>query len=120
MRNLIADHHRAGGRAIPTDALDAEPAAPDADPARELSTCVAPFVAQLPSPFREAVTMVDLEGMTHKAAAARAGISEPGMKSRVQRGRARLRGLIEACCHVERDRRARITGYERRDDACDC
>jgi RNA polymerase sigma-70 factor (ECF subfamily) len=114
VRNGIADHHRGRAPAAMPDPDAIVAAEDDGAAARELASCIAPFVGELPSPYREAVTMVDLEGLTHGEAAARAGVTEPGMKSRVQRGRAKLRGLVEACCRVELDSRQRVTGYERR------
>jgi len=76
---------------------------------RALSSCVAVFVARLPSPYREAVTLIELEGLTAREAAELAGISVSGMKSRVQRGRRRLRAIFEECCEIALDARGKIT-----------
>jgi RNA polymerase sigma-70 factor (ECF subfamily) len=65
----------------------------------------------LPSPYREAVTLVELEGLTISEAAGMVGISLSGMKSRVQRGRAQLRELFERCCEIELDARGKVTDY---------
>ncbi len=124
VRNLITDHYRAASRmqAAPTEVLDARAAEQDEsrEAVRALAACVEPFVKQLPSPYREAITMVELEGLTHKRAAEQAGVTEPGMKSRVQRGRVKLRALLEGCCQIERDTRNRIAGYERWPDGQGC
>ena len=86
---------------------------------------VAPFIALLPSPYREALTLTELEGITQREAAAMVGISVSGMKSRVQRGRRELRALFEACCNIALDGRGRIISCEPRPDgqlpgcACD-
>ena len=69
------------------------------------------FVAQLPSPYREAITLVELEGKTAKEAAEMVGISVSGMKSRVQRGRAQLRELFERCCEIAIDARGKPTEF---------
>lgn len=76
-----------------------------------LSGCVSVFVAQLPSPYREAMTLVELEGKTAKEAAEMVGISISGMKSRVQRGRAQLRDLFERCCEVALDACGKVTDF---------
>jgi hypothetical protein len=93
-----------------------EPVAPsdqdDATVERELATYVAPFVAMLPSPYREALTLTELEGISQKDAALMLGISVSGMKSRVQRGRQHLRSALEDCCHIAIDARGRV--YEPR------
>ncbi len=43
-------------------------------------------------------------------------ISLSGMKSRVQRGRARIRDMFEACCRVSVDARGKVIGCESRPD----
>lgn len=115
-RNAIADSARKRVHAPQTGAdLDDTPAAPTADDDREAATaltgCVSLFVAQLPSPYREAIMLVELEGKTAKEAAEMVGISVSGMKSRVQRGRAQLRELFERCCEIAVDVRGKPTDY---------
>jgi len=124
-RSAIADHGRARARHPLPGAVPPEPAAPppdrdaDREAASQLAGCVAAFVAQLASPYREAVTLVELEGLTIKDAAELAGISVSGMKSRVQRGRARLRELFEDCCEIALDARGKVTDFEpRRGPTC--
>lgn len=113
-RSAIADQGRTRARhpLVPTEELP-EPADELSDDDREefrsLAGCVATFVARLPSPYREAVTLVELEGMTAREAAEMAGISVSGMKSRVQRGRAQLRALFEQCCDIALDARRKVT-----------
>ena len=73
-------------------------------------------MAALPSPYREAVTLTELQGMTQKDAAEMLGISLSGMKSRVQRGRQRIREMLQACCGIALDARGHVLSYERRPD----
>jgi RNA polymerase sigma-70 factor (ECF subfamily) len=97
VRNVIADRYRARrrlGEPPNEDDLVADNDGMPRDVKAELAVCVAPFVARLPSPYREAVTVVDIEGLSLKEAAAMVGISTTAMKSRVQRGRARLREIF--------------------------
>jgi RNA polymerase sigma-70 factor (ECF subfamily) len=120
-RSAVAEHGRARARhplATPERELPAEPASDDRDASHALAGCVALFVAQLPSPYREAVTLVELEGLTIREAASMVGISLSGMKSRVQRGRARLRELFEQCCEIELDARGRVAAYTPRVPRC--
>lgn len=88
--------------AEPTEASDA----PDLE--CRLGEHIAPFVAALPSPYREALTLTELEGLTQKDAAVMLGISLPAMKSRILRGRERLRVSLEACCEIALDARGGI------------
>ncbi|AKU96250.1 RNA polymerase sigma factor SigZ [Labilithrix luteola] len=122
-RSAIADHHRARRRCGPIvaddgDALEvAEPSESyDGSIEEVLAMYVAPFVAKLPSPYREALTLTELEGLTQREAAEMLGISLSGMKSRVQRGRQHLREALEACCEIAVDARGRVVACEPRPD----
>src|SRR5690606_28555913 len=84
--------------------------------AEEVAGYVAPFVAMLPSPYREALTLVELEGVTHKRAAEMLGLSLFGMKSCVQRGRVQFRKALEECCHFALDARGGVVLCELRPD----
>src|SRR5215211_1136583 len=90
----------------------------DAGAARELATCLGPMVAQLPPLYRDAVTLIDLEGLSQKEAAIRAGLSLSGMKSRVQRGRHALAQLLRNCCQIETDATGAIMDYQLRGPRC--
>lgn len=112
-RSAIADQHRDRARHPVSGEQPPEQVAPDADESdgvveRALAGVVAGFVARLPSPYREALTLTELEGMTQREAAAQLGISVSGMKSRVQRGRRLLRGALEDCCAIALDARGRV------------
>jgi RNA polymerase sigma-70 factor (ECF subfamily) len=82
---------------------------------RALAATVAPFVSMLPSPYREALTLTELEGLTQREAAAMLDVSLPCMKSRVQRGREELRTLLELCCEIGVDARGRVIACEPRE-----
>ena len=99
------------------EVVDAAGAGPDeaADLQLELGECVALFVARLPSPYREAITLTELQGLTQKDAAEMLGTSLSGMKSRVQRGRERIRAMFEECCEISVDCRGRVVDCAARD-----
>ena len=59
-----------------------------------------------------------LEGLTQSDAAEMLGISVSGMKSRVQRGREKLREMFDQCCEISVDCRGRVVGYEPRGGGC--
>lgn len=125
-RSAIVDHHRARARhPIADGAEQPEPAADEGDVTADLeallSQYVAPFVAMLPSPYREALTLTELEGISQREAAEMLGISVSGMKSRVQRGREKLRALFEECCKIALDARGRVIDCVPRGQGdCDC
>ena len=88
---------------------------PSNDARAEIAHCIAPMVRGLPDNYRRAIELTELEGMTQAAAAERLGLSLPGAKSRVQRGRARLKEMLLRCCEIETDRRGRVIAFETRD-----
>lgn len=123
-RNALTDHYRSRdvrGRHF-GGSLDevAEPAVPEdeARDERELAACLAPMLDQLPAKYREAVALTTFEGLSQVEGAGRLGISVSGMKSRTQRGRARLRDLLLRCCEIEIDRRGGIAAFRARKGTC--
>jgi len=129
-RNAIIDYHRkraAATRAVATLAERIDDGEADdivLQAQDEFAACLDPLLDELPDHYRQAVRMTELDGVTQKEAAARLGLSVSGMKARVQRGRGKLKDVIEDCCCVELDRRGGLVDYDRRDgaacDECPC
>lgn len=117
-RNAIVDHFRRRSPVeLTTDPADPQPAE---DVTGELASCLTPMMALLDEEDREALRLVDLEGLGQKELAARLGLSLTGAKSRVQRARQRLKEVLLDCCHVEMDRRGNALSYTPRGDSCGC
>jgi RNA polymerase sigma-70 factor (ECF subfamily) len=124
---VSADHMRSRRRhpvAISDGARQEEAsptgAAPDEHPpdARMLIAAVLrPFVENLPELYREAVTLSELDDLSHAVIARRLGLSVSGVKSRVQRGRELLRQMLERCCQIALDGRGAPMGCELKPDA---
>jgi len=120
-RNALHDSLRArlrrDGR---TDALEVDlPAQDDAAADRaaeaELAPCLTAMIGRLAEPYRTAITLTSLQGVTQASAARHAGISVSGMKSRVQRGRDQLRQMLVTCCAVAVDARGGVSDFHRRE-----
>jgi RNA polymerase sigma-70 factor (ECF subfamily) len=113
-RSAIADQRRArarhplAGEDPPEDASSPEDEEDRGAAEQLLAKAVVPFVAMLPSPYREAITLTELEELSQKEGAEMLGISLAAMKSRVQRGRARLRELLDECCAIALDARGGV------------
>lgn len=131
-RSAVADHYRraarhplAAGDGV-TDAVVDAPSDPEGEPEVEqrVAHYAARFVSMLPSPYRDALTLIELEGLSQKEAAQRLGLSLSGMKSRVQRGRERLRVALDECCEIALDVRGTVMSCEPRPDGklpgCHC
>lgn len=119
-RNAIVDQYRCDR---PTEELSeelTEETWQTNDTVSRLSECVVPFINELPEPYREAVMMSEIEGMTQQAVADKLGLSLSGAKSRVQRGRVMLKELFTDCCNFEFDTRGKLMGYKSKNcDDCD-
>jgi RNA polymerase sigma-70 factor (ECF subfamily) len=126
-RHAIIDYYRARGRQIARPvglaseleslhltSLPVESSEGSGQLRTELAGCLRPMIERLPEDYRQAITLVDLEGMAQHEAAAQLGLSVSGMKSRVQRGRRQLRDMLEACCVIALDRRRGVTDYDLR------
>ncbi len=66
-------------------------------------SCLHPFIEQLPPKYKEAITLSDLQNKSQVELAEQLNISYSGAKSRVQRGRAKLKDLLLDCCKIETD-----------------
>lgn len=102
-RHAIIDHYRTHK---PTSELtELLPAGPlplaDAMEMKELHAAFGRIIHSLPEPYREAILLTQFEGLTQKELAQRLGISLSGAKSRVQRGRDRLKELLLDYCNRE-------------------
>lgn len=115
--NTIADHYRAQK---PWEELPDEVAAPEPerDYIAELATCLQPLIADLPETYRTALVLSEIEGLPQREVAEQLNISLSGAKSRVQRGREKLRQRLLDCCDIETGRGG-IIGYELRGRKCD-
>ena len=58
-------------------------------------------LAELPAEWRAAVVLRDIEGLSTEEAAAVVGVRQPAFKSRLHRGRMRLRTLLEPYLGLE-------------------
>ena len=77
----------------------------------EVSAGLGCLVQHLPPRYREAIELAELRGMPQAELGARLGLSLSGAKSRVQRGREKLKELLLECCHVEIDRHGNVVDY---------
>jgi len=122
--NAIADHFRSADVKASQRSIGISPESDDEEALscpeggtageEDLLACVSPLIDHLPSPYREAVRLADIEGIPQQQIAARMGITLSGAKSRVQRGRERLRALLLEVCQIEHDRYGNILECEPR------
>lgn len=118
-RNAIVDYYR---RVRPTAALpetlSGATGAVEREAEQSLLPAVRSMIDELPLIYREALLLVEYEGISQKALAEQLGISISGAKSRVQRARQQLKQRLLDCCHFELDRRNAIISYQPRCACC--
>jgi RNA polymerase sigma-70 factor (ECF subfamily) len=84
----------------------------------EIAECLRPMADRLPEKYRQAVLLVDFEGVSQMELADQTGLSLSGAKSRVQRGRQKLKEKLLECCHFELGRSGNILDYHPKAAGC--
>lgn len=108
-RNAVYDYYREQGRSIPIeDESRLEEQFVQDAPQQESESLVLPLINMLPPEYAEPLRLSEIEGISQKEIAERLGMSYSGAKSRVQRGREKLRELFLECCHLELDRKGAL------------
>lgn len=98
-RNAVYDFFRENSRYQSIADVELEEL-PD-DTRHDVEALVEPLISLLPAEYAEALRLSELEGISQKEIAERLNISYSGAKSRVQRGREKLKALFIECCHLE-------------------
>ena len=114
-RNAITDHYRSNladftGVYDDGKAFGFEPE--DTFLQEEVLNCLEPMIGELPAKYREALMLADIKGLTQKELSEKLDISLSGAKSRVQRGREKLKDVLLDCCLVEFGRSGKVVEFE--------
>lgn len=120
VRNSIHDYFRKQKQII--DATDLE-ATITAEETHSLNAtiaecCIKPFIHKLPIKYREALLITEFQDISQKDLAEQLNLSYSGAKSRVQRGKEKLKALILDCCAYQSDNYGNLTEHE--DRSCGC
>jgi RNA polymerase sigma-70 factor, ECF subfamily len=88
------------------------------DPTGGLDQCLHAMISLLPDQYRDIVVDAELKGLKQKELADKYNMPYSSMRSRVQRGRERLKQLFYNCCHIETDKRGNVIEAQSR-SGCD-
>ncbi len=80
--------------------------------------CIKPFIHKLPEKYKEALILTEFEDISQKDLAKKLNISYSGAKSRVQRGREKLKELLLDCCTYQIDAYGNLIEAESK--GCNC
>jgi len=119
--NAVADHYRCQKNqnsisVAPKDVTD-EPAA-IIDTNQDIILCLRSMIHYLPKKYRQAILLSEFEGLTQKELAEKLGLSLSGAKSRIQRARKELKGILLNCCQFEFDPLGNILDYRYKRKNC--
>jgi RNA polymerase sigma-70 factor, ECF subfamily len=120
-RNAIIDYYRinankkkvTGNEEIKDDIRDLDE---DPDPTKGLDQCMSSMIGLLPDEYRAIIIESEIKGVKQKDLADIYGIAYPSMRSKVQRGRERLKQLFYNCCHIETDKLGNIIEVQGKTD----
>jgi RNA polymerase sigma-70 factor (ECF subfamily) len=115
-RNAVIDYYRSKRPTVDLpDWIEQAQTDEDETIRKELSSCLTPMIEQLPDKYRGAIKLSEIESKTQKEVAEIEKISLSGAKSRVRRGRAILKGMLDECCKFELNGKSQLVDYKRKD-----
>lgn len=79
---------------------------------RELSKCVASFIKQLPSDYKEIMELSELNEVAQKEIAKQLNMNYVTVRSKIQRGRKKLKAIFTACCTISQNASGNIVHYK--------
>ena len=111
-RNAIIDYYRKNANSKRTDMTDKiineVKNENDEDATKGLDKCLKGFIQQLPEEYRDIIIDSEIKGIKQKDLAVKYDLAYPSVRSRVQRGRIRLKEMLLNCCKIEADSRGNI------------
>jgi len=125
-RNTITDYYRARAKRNGAETpLVAEQDLPSGEEAEKnlnqlVSSWLRCIVEGLDDKYKEAIMSTEFGNLTQKELAEKLGISLSGAKSRVQRGREKIKEALLDCCHFEMDRFGNVIDYQKKTSSCGC
>ena len=88
---------------------------------KEISNWLLPMIQSLPENYQQALMLSEIDGLPQKEVAKKLGLSLPGAKARIQRGRALLKKSLVQCCSYKFDRKGNVIDYQSKGETCtDC
>lgn len=111
-KNTITDYYRK--KKIYTeeieDKLDSEEYS-DENVVEELSCCIDAYIDQLPEDYKQVMWMSEMEEVSQKDIASKLDMNYVTVRSKVQRGRKKIKNMFLDCCTVIQGGRGSIMGY---------
>lgn len=121
-RNTIIDYYRTHKS---TKELPESLSKPDPEPyeenRQEMADWFLPLINALPPQYKQPLMLSEIDGLSQKEVAEKAGLSLSATKSRIQRGRKVLKSTLLDCCQFEFDHQGKVLDYQKKPIICtDC
>lgn len=109
--NAIIDYYRVKK---PHDTLpdDLKEERPDLPAISTLSDCIVPIIGELPDNYKLPILRSEIEGKTHRQVADELNLSLSAVKSRILRGRKKLKELMAKRCSFYFDESGQLLDYK--------
>lgn len=111
-QNTIVDYARREQRFQHTENLTEIPSVVESNVYSQAQQYIEPLLSLMPMAYAEPLRLADLELLPQQEIANRLNLSLSGAKSRIQRGREKLRTLLQECTYVELDPRGHLISME--------
>lgn len=121
-RNSITDYYRIKSKKktilLEDDITENTPETEDPDNTGGLDSCLQGFIDQLPEDYRKVMVDVELRGHRQKDLVGKYNMAYPTIRSRVQRGREKLKSMLLNCCSIQWDTRGNIVDVVSKGAGC--
>lgn len=111
-RNAIIDYYRKNANSknigLTDEMINEATLESEVDATQGLDKCLEKFIQDLPVDYRNIIIDSEIKGIKQKDLAEKYDLAYPSVRSRVQRGRSRLKEMFLACCKIEADSRGNI------------
>lgn len=107
-RNAITDYYRAHKPVSSLEVAEDLLPEPDSSFAKEMLELVEPLITRLPEKYAQPLYLSDIKGVPQKEIALRLNLTLSNTKSRIQRGREKLKALFLECFYLEFDLRGQL------------
>lgn len=121
-KNQIIDFYRTKKVSVDVDALSNTHFVQKEENStyQELEGCIHGFIDALPDDYKEIIFLSEIEGRSQKELSQLLEINYVTLRSKVQRGRDKIRKMIFDACIVEQDRAGRFVGCIPKPDSSSC
>lgn len=122
VRNTLTDYYRKNNK-LYTELKEDQFSEANVDDREEtflhLSFCLNSFIDRLPQIYREPLVLSDIKGFKQRDIARELDMSYSGLKSRIQRGREKIRAMFIECCKITFDKEGKQVGQIPLKENCD-